>query len=68
MQKTMLMVLRGDIQMGESDPLVDSLKKEFPNPKTGSLCIIGDLLELALREGHCFSCIAFAALMTLLLT
>lgn len=51
MQKTMLMVLRGDIQMGESDPLVDSLKKEFPNPKTGSLSIIGDLLELALREG-----------------
>lgn len=48
----MMMVVRGDISLGESDPLVDSLKSQFPNPKAGALLIIEDLLEMSLQQGN----------------
>lgn len=56
MQQTMMMVVRGDISLGESDPMVDSLKSQFPNPKAGALLIIADLLEMSLRQGNAMLC------------
>ena len=52
MEQTMKLIMDGEVEMGSSNPFVDSLKKQLLQTKSGISTIVEDLLSFSLKDGE----------------